>query len=269
MYDLIYCNGDSFAAGMDLAEDTYFPDLEGYAWHEWKEHQDANVDAMLRMHKTKGPTWWPEVEKLQRERAFAHQLSMLTGIPSKNKARSGAGFTKITMTTFENINRYLQKEPNLKIAAFIFFTNPQRLWWPRSTAAGRTDKADTLVLGGYLRFKEKIEQKVVKHYIRNATYEQWAIQLGLTYLGLYTMLKQLGVDVYFVGTPLLDHSHFDEYRDEGFGRAVEIFKENYIGTLGGHDIQNRKKDKIFTTGGHLRPEEHYNLAVDVKNKLGL
>ena len=58
MYDLIYCNGDSFCAGMDLAEERYFPDLTGYTWDEWQTNFTANTEKITAMKDRW--VWWPE-----------------------------------------------------------------------------------------------------------------------------------------------------------------------------------------------------------------
>lgn len=267
MYDLIYCNGDSFCAGMDLAEERYFPELKGYTWEEYQTNLTDNIKKITAMKDRW--VWWPEVEKLQRQRSFINQLSELTGIPVQNDAMSGAGYTKITQSTFRSCYILRHQNKSKKIAALLGLTNPQRLWWPLATTLGKNDFSDTLILGTYQKSKTTLEQDVIKHFTINTTDDDWIINFGIAYMGIYLLLRKLDIDVYFIGTPLFNIEHLAEYKNAGLDEAINIFLDNYAGTLGGPNINNRKNEKIFTSGGHLRFEEHYNFAKELKENLCL
>ena len=262
MYDLIYGCGDSYASGQDLVEELYFPEKPRYSFDEWKQVQRKNVDRAMLWSK-KNPD--VDIKKLEKEKCYINKLGKITGVPTINNAVSGYGFQKISITTFNDLEEL--KQTHKKILCIISFTGAMRLWFPGDTT--HKTKSDTIVLGGFNDFKDKLSMKVIKRYVSNSNYMDWAIQMAASYLGIIKYCEYNDIDLGFVGTPLMNNSHFQEFVDKGHGGMVSPFIDYYVSTLGGNKIGKVLQDKtqkIFTAGGHLPEEYHDQTALELKEK---
>ena len=262
MYDIIYGNGDSYASGQDLVEHLYFPEKKLYSFDEWKPVQRKNVDRAMKWSRENPKI---DVKSLEKQECYISKLGKLTNTPVLNNAVSGAGFQKITMTALDDLLEL--KEKHNKILCVISFTSAQRLWFPGET--GHTNKSDTIVLGGFTDFKDKLSHKVMKRFVMNTSYMDWALQMAASYLGIIKFCEYFDIDVTFIGTPLMNKHHFQEFINNGHGSLVEPFIDYYGGTLGGDTIWDAVRDhtkKVFSAGGHLPVEHHDQIAVELKEK---
>lgn len=262
MYDLIYGCGDSYASGQDLVEELYFPEKPRFNFLQWKEHQRKNVDRAYAWSQ-KNPQI--KIRELEKEKCYIAKLGKMTGVPTINNAVSGYGFQKISMVTLNDLEEL--KQNYKKILCIISFTGAMRLWFPGDS--NHKTNSDTIVLGGFNDFKDKLSMKVIKRYVTYSKYTDWAIQMACSYLGIIKYCELYNIDIGFVGTPLMNKNHLEDFIQNGQKGIVTPFIEYYISTLGGSNINKIIKDpkqKIFTAGGHLPEEYHDQTALDIKER---
>jgi hypothetical protein len=137
----LYCNGDSFVAGVELADEI----LPGYpgllTWPPYtKQHeqhkiwlQSAHATGLVNRDKMK------EIEKLELERAFPNKVSALTGIRVINRAMPGSSMDCIVRNSLVELYNLKKENPNENIIALVGTTYPGRREVSNDTP-NRTDR---------------------------------------------------------------------------------------------------------------------------------
>ena len=262
MYDFVYVAGDSYAAGTDLAEEYYIDNL--FTFPEWKPLQEQSVKKRMQwLSNGDAEENFKRLLKEENDRTFGAHLARSINAPYKIGAVSGAGFTKIGITTFTDLPQLVKTHK--KVLVLLTLTSAERLWFPGET--GVRVQSDTIVMAGYNSRRDKLSQNVIKRYVMNSTHIDWQMQLASTFLGIVKLCETLDVDVKIVGTPLLNRKDMQEYAQNGFGEVVDAFRPYYVGTLGGDDIEKMKSSRIWTSGGHLPEEYHKLLAQEIEEAL--
>lgn len=110
---MIYCNGDSFVAGVELA-DHILPEYPGLT--DWVEttnkdvkHNQRNVDWITKTYDDNHPLSSIRKERskdlirIEYERAFPNKLQEILNIPVINRALGGASMDRIVRTTISDL----------------------------------------------------------------------------------------------------------------------------------------------------------------------
>ena len=132
---LLYFNGDSFAAGVELADDM----LPGYpGCFTWPLDYESNPIAK------KGKVWLDsshigthpsnkirmsivhEMTQTELARAYPNLVHKMTGLPVINKSQGGSSMDRIVRVTITDLIRLKKEEPDRKLVAFICTTYIER-----------------------------------------------------------------------------------------------------------------------------------------------
>lgn len=123
MIDVIYTNGDSFVAGVELADDILpgYPGLLDFPWDatpgskhekakEWilDSHNNESCDAYVQRQKLSS-----YIINKEYETAFPNRLNNLTGIPVINHAIGGASMDRIVRKSISDLIELRQKNSNI------------------------------------------------------------------------------------------------------------------------------------------------------------
>lgn len=125
---IIYCNGDSFVAGVELG-DTIIPDHPGFI--------DYNDEDPAKYRPWSSKTWdtntlygkaritsWNQIEELDRKKSFPSKLNQLLNVPVINRAHGGASLDRIVRTALTDLIEL--KKTNDNIVAIIGTTDISR-----------------------------------------------------------------------------------------------------------------------------------------------
>jgi hypothetical protein len=132
---LLYFNGDSFAAGVELADDM-LPDYPGcFTWplnydddpvtrkaKSWLDnsHNGSHIFNKARMSIVH------EMTQTELARAYPGLIHKMTGIPFINKSQGGSSMDRIARVTIADLIRLKSEDPNRKLVAFICTTYIER-----------------------------------------------------------------------------------------------------------------------------------------------
>ena len=126
---MIYCNGDSFFAGVELADD-FLPEYPGLAdWGFWpvqpakewcyNSHNDpSHVAFKTRKEQSK------KILDLEYKRAFPNKIKNITGVSVINKGLGGSSMDRIVRTSISDLIKL--KEEHTDITAVIGTTSHSR-----------------------------------------------------------------------------------------------------------------------------------------------
>lgn len=133
---LLYFNGDSFVAGVELGDDilNVYPGKASYPMNTTDPNSiHVRNKKWLINTNTPGHPLFKErraakqkLTKLEFERAFPNKVRQLTQLPIINHALGGASMDRISRTTLADLCDLRRKNPNEKIIAFIGTTYPTR-----------------------------------------------------------------------------------------------------------------------------------------------
>jgi hypothetical protein len=132
---LLYFNGDSFAAGTELADDM-LPGYPGcFTWplnydtnpvaataKEWLDnsHDGTHPSSKTRM------SIMHELTQTELARAYPNLVHNMTGLPIINKSQGGSSMDRIVRVTITDLIRLKKEDPNRKLIAFICTTYIER-----------------------------------------------------------------------------------------------------------------------------------------------
>lgn len=132
---LLYFNGDSFAAGVELADDM-LPNYPGCFTYpidydnnpiakkakEWLDnsHNAAHPSNKIRMNIVH------EMTQTELARAYPSLVHKMTGIPFINKSQGGSSMDRIVRVTLTDLIKLKKTDPNRKLVAFIATTYAER-----------------------------------------------------------------------------------------------------------------------------------------------
>lgn len=247
MYDLIYANGDSYAAGSGTAQYMYsdMPPLSGY---------DVTPKVRKRTQKIKERCTedWRSVELAN---SYVAQLGDITRIPYENKALGGSGLGNICLTA--SIDLINLNNTGKKVLALIGLTNPNRIFWPGPKAN------NTLLFSAPGVKPSVLETEVLEHHAKYLSYEQLAVYNSLPLLGLLELSKTLqNIDLHFIETPAFPLSFIDQ--DGSYDYLISHIESHILDTL----VPNYdKSDKIHTGCNHVFKDTHELLAQRIYNKI--
>jgi hypothetical protein len=259
MYDLIYANGDSFAAGRDLAEKQYWPEARLLSWTEWQEFSPKLQKLYEKFEKEYSTRLDLALYPQERNMAYSAQLGKLTNTKTINNSTSGAGHTNIALQTIRDLNE-LRKD-HKKILVLIGLSNVGRIWFPNSEPSNPNH---TLILGRHGGYKTKFEQKISEHWIEHTDSIDLHVNMAISMLAIDNFCKQNNIDMYFVGCPLFNKNQFDQI--QGFDISNYLCDKT-IGYLGGDYHSYEKNETRYTGSGHLPLSDHIELAEQLKEKL--
>jgi hypothetical protein len=132
---LLYFNGDSFAAGVELADDM-LPGYPGrFTWpveygsdpiakraKEWLDnsHDGAHPSNKIRMSIVH------EMTQTELARAYPNLVHKITGLPVINKSQGGSSMDRIVRVTIADLIKLKKEDPDRKLVAFICTTYIER-----------------------------------------------------------------------------------------------------------------------------------------------
>jgi hypothetical protein len=138
---LLYYNGDSFAAGVELA-DEILPDYPGcHPLSLESETSDIRKRRREWVGNSKKPTHQlnklkmsmiNEIRKLELERAYPNLVHNMTGIPYINKSLGGSSMDRIVRVTIADLIKLKKDDPDRKLVAFICTTYMERSEMPNN-----------------------------------------------------------------------------------------------------------------------------------------
>jgi len=138
--DIIYTNGDSFVAGVELGDDI-LPDYPGLCdFSPWTTSHDNARQWIAKTYDSKHPYYQfrqqhtSKLQELEYLRAFPNKLSKATGIPTINMAMGGASMDRIVRKSLSDLISLSKKYKN--IVAFIGTTASSRSEIPSSSPLG-------------------------------------------------------------------------------------------------------------------------------------
>lgn len=144
--DLIYTNGDSFVAGVELGDDI-LPEYPGLC--DFQPLNKCHNDSTKWIAKTYDPkhSYYQSrqqnasrIIELEYNRAFPNKLSKVTKIPTINMAMGGASMDRIVRKSMSDLISLSKKYNN--IVAFIGTTFPARSEIASSTPLGENFLGD-------------------------------------------------------------------------------------------------------------------------------
>lgn len=184
---LIYFNGDSHAAGVELGDDVIseYPGLSNYDYNhgsnnskvEWKLNTHKNNHYLSLERKEK----WNLILKLEYERSFPNRIKNKLGIDVINHAHGGASMDRIVRTSLKDLIQY--KKQHEEIIAVIATTDPSRREY--ATCYRNTGRDAVGELGHFVSISSHYSQDgeedadMIRKY--NALYERNYHQLVLFY----------------------------------------------------------------------------------------
>ena len=132
---LLYFNGDSFASGVELADDM-LPGYPGsFTWpvdyasdpvakkgKEWLDnsHEGSHPSSKTRKSMTH------ELTQTELARAYPNLVHNMTGLPFINKSQGGSSMDRIVRVTIADLIRLKKEVPDRKLVAFICTTYIER-----------------------------------------------------------------------------------------------------------------------------------------------
>ena len=126
---IIYCNGDSFVAGDELADHEFFDDHPGLlSVSDSNEKKRIAAEWRRKSCRTRDGETNRKLRELERIKAFPNRLQEITGIPVINDAVGGASFERIARTTITSLIDL--KNEYSEITAIIGLTCPDRFEIP-------------------------------------------------------------------------------------------------------------------------------------------
>lgn len=132
---LLYFNGDSFAAGVELADDM-LPDYPGcFTWpldydtnivaKKGKEWLDNSHNSSHPSNKTRMSVMH-ELTQTELARAYPNLVHKMTGLPIINKSQGGSSMDRIVRVTIADLIKLKKEDPDRKLVAFICTTYIER-----------------------------------------------------------------------------------------------------------------------------------------------
>ena len=141
----LYCNGDSFVSGCELADDI-LPDYPGLL--PWPPHTKQHELHKEWLRKSHSSTFYQtpngrgnkssEINRLELERAFPNKVHNMTGIPVINRALSGGSMDNIVRNSITDLYNLKKENPNKQIIACVGKTYPGR-WEIANDQDGQND----------------------------------------------------------------------------------------------------------------------------------
>lgn len=132
---LLYFNGDSYSAGVELADDM-LPDYPGcFAWplNYFEDDVARKAKAWIdNSHNGKHPfnktrmSIVHEMTQTELARSYPGLVHKITGIPTMNKSQGGSSMDRIARVTITDLIRLKQEDPDRKLVAFIATTYIER-----------------------------------------------------------------------------------------------------------------------------------------------
>jgi hypothetical protein len=127
---LLYFNGDSFVAGVELA-DEILPEHPGYL--SWPLNTERPEKIWLDNSHTKSHKLYRhnyvtfnKLSKIEYERAFPNKVAEITGLSVINQAKGGSSMDRIVRTTLSDLYALRISNPNVSLVAFVGTTHPNR-----------------------------------------------------------------------------------------------------------------------------------------------
>jgi hypothetical protein len=130
---LLYCNGDSFVQGTELADDI----LPGYpGLLPWPPNTPQHEQHKEWLAQTNAPTIFThsngrgskmlDINRLELERAFPNKVHIMTGIPVTNRAIAGGSMDHIVRNSITDLYTLKKENPNEQVVACVGTTYPGR-----------------------------------------------------------------------------------------------------------------------------------------------
>lgn len=287
---LVYCNGDSFVAGVELGDDILpdYPGLTPYSMRYNQNIEQANNKAWLAktydMKHKYGKARDEHCKKLielEFERAFPNKVKNMTGYEVINHALGGSSMDRIVRTTICDLQAARNKDPIGPIVAFIGTTHPMRWEIPNREYSG-TDlhgyPMDWLCISTTYS-KPDIDHntsEMIKLKVLTETFYHALVNYYKNILLVQNFCARKNIHLYWIATHdniLTDFDIEPEYmnRDD-----LALFKEaaNLFYQIDMKQIILDKFDKKPTLcpGGHFGENIHRetaNIVVDIINELNL
>lgn len=267
----IYCNGDSFVAGSELADDVLYdyPGLSLYDPDLIKNEQDPAFKWYLESFSPKligiRSSRFDELQKLERERAFPNQLSKMLNVPVVNNAFGGSSMDRIARTTLTDLYNMKKLYPYGRIIAIIGTTHYSRSehayenGWT-CVSATNTKLIDDDISNAHLKHKIMYEKEYhwVMNFYKNIILIQdfcKANDIKLFWIAARdNVLTDFKFDMNIFGSE--DIVAYSKYANLTY--ALEMFK----------CLDAFQGQPTMCPGGHLGPNVHEYIADRLAKKIG-
>lgn len=285
---LIYCNGDSFVAGVELGDDILpdYPGLTPFPMNAYIE-QAANKAWLAKTYDKKheyGKARDDQTKKLTElefGRAFPNKVKNLTGHEVINRALGGASMDRIVRTTICDLQAARQKDPTGPMMAFIGTTHPMRWEIPIKANDGfdlHGHPMDwTCISTTYSKPNDEYNiREMIKLKVLSETYYHALVNAYKNILLVQNFCARKNIHVYWVATHdnLLTDFPIDSYYEdrsdlkllkEAAGLFYEINMKQLI-------IDKFGNKPVLCPGGHFAENVHNETAkviVDIIKGLNL
>lgn len=191
MKKIIFCNGDSFMAGDELAMSEFYPEFSALRscndftipsdkqQEKWREHTIADLPKFFQ-YREKCKTY-----------AYPNIIASELNIPVINKAVGGQSNQAITSITYEYLEEKLLKEYNpAEILVVCHLTSFHRIKVPNYQDTN-TDDSSTTVL---LTYKQPKYDEVRKFFLEHASDRYLLADTAMHIFGLIKYLEARGID---------------------------------------------------------------------------
>lgn len=252
-YNLLYVNGDSFAAGHNLANKHLFPESD-YFKAEFTKHNGAHSSLVRKIEsyisKSKIPI--EEIVEKEKQLSFAALVGKKIGIEYLNSARRGSGIQEICYSTLLDLEQLRKTRDISKTFVIVFLTSMFRNIIP-DNLDGRNFST---ILPGHRDYKNKSVKNYIEYFYTTADNDFHALSAWSALSALEKYFQDHNINYAFFDSYMYSESIIENNLDRNiFPTANEII-DNWYG----------KEEKILLYCNHFNEKVHNDIADKVIEK---
>jgi hypothetical protein len=267
---ILYFNGDSFCAGVELGDDI----LPGYPGASDTHNHIVRRLNQSWINKTYDPSHpWAEERRsvqsklttLEYERAFPNKIQQTLGIPVINKSLGGSSMDRIVRTTITNLIEY--KKSGDDVIAIIGLTDSGRSEIPNYSSSGHIDVVgfpshwSDISLGHVLPGEDELEP-VRQYNLRYQTNYHSQVSFYRNVVLLQDFCKLNNIPLFWISTGFCNIQFKDvedRYKDSpDLLNLIEYANLEYL--LDMTEIAKELKFKVICPSNHYSEVVHVEVA---------
>lgn len=268
----IYCNGDSFVAGVELADEL----LPGYPGmtvfhpdHIRKDEKDPGFKWYMESFHSKSfeirQALVNEISRLEKERAFPNQLRKFLNASVINNALGGSSMDRIARTTLTDLYNLKKLYPYDPIIAIIGTTH-----YGRSEHAKNNGWTCVSVTSARL-FNDEISESHLKQKIIYENDYHWMMNFYKNIILIQDFCKVNDIKLLWIAASdnMLTDFKFD--MDAFISEDIMVYSKyaNLMYTLEMFKcLDVFEGQPVICPGGHLGPNVHEYIAARLAKKIG-
>lgn len=204
-YDIIYCCGDSHAAGGETVDDMLWPEQHpGFRDDHGRVPMDPRVLAQWRSFRQRklnsnDPVGWGEWQVLEKQQAWPARLGEISGISVINDATIGSSMEWVSRQSVDGVSRLLSSNDAGRVLAII---SPGT--WPRlQHYVSSESRWASIQLADSNGIDQRVHEWLVLNEDDHSLLTRWLVSLT----GMVSTLRCLGVRTVLLdpGMPDMDH----------------------------------------------------------------